>query len=110
QQQPVRTDRVRGRQREALACAAPEHQRRCNEAVARDGAVAPRRRSARARQGCRAMTGAVKALVALDTGVSREAVQACLPTAANGIEIVGVVDGIEETWNTLQATATDLLL
>jgi len=56
------------------------------------------------------MTGAVKALVALDTGVSREAVQACLPTAANGIEIVGVVDGIEETWNTLQATATDLLL
>jgi pilus assembly protein CpaE len=55
-------------------------------------------------------TAAVKALVALDSGVSREAVQAALPTGTGGIEIVGVVDGIEETWSTLQATPTDLLL
>ncbi len=55
------------------------------------------------------MTDALKALVALDAGVSREAVQSALPSGG-GIDIVGVVDGIEETWNTLQATPTDLLV
>jgi pilus assembly protein CpaE len=56
------------------------------------------------------VTAAVKALVALDSGVSRETVQAALPSVGGPIEIVGVVDGIEETWSTLQATPTDLLL
>jgi pilus assembly protein CpaE len=52
---------------------------------------------------------AIKTLVALDAGVDRNAVQAALP-GGEEISIVGVVDGLDEGWATLQETATDILL
>jgi pilus assembly protein CpaE len=52
----------------------------------------------------------LRALVALDVGISREAVQSALPSGGSGIEIVGIVEGLEETWTILQSTATDLLV
>lgn len=55
------------------------------------------------------MENTVKALVALDTGVSREFVQQALP-AGGQIEITGIVDGLDEAWRTLQETAADLIV
>jgi pilus assembly protein CpaE len=51
----------------------------------------------------------IKALVALDAGVQHGVVQAALPGEPE-IEIVGVIDGLEESWSTLQETPTDLLV
>jgi pilus assembly protein CpaE len=51
----------------------------------------------------------IRTLVGLDSGVARESVQAALPVES-AIQIVGVVDGLEESWTTLQETATDLLV
>jgi len=50
----------------------------------------------------------IKALVALDDTVSRDAVQAALPLHSD-ID-VSLVDGLDDTWSTLQATPTDLLV
>jgi pilus assembly protein CpaE len=55
------------------------------------------------------MSDRVKTLVALDMGVEREAVEAALPEGSE-IELVGFVDGLEESWTTLQETATDLIV
>jgi pilus assembly protein CpaE len=55
------------------------------------------------------MNERVKTLVALDSGVEREAVEAALPEGSN-IEVVAFVDGLEESWTTLQETATDLVV
>ena len=55
------------------------------------------------------MSKPIRVLVALDTGVNRETVQAALPLAAD-IQIIGLVDGIDESWITLQETPTDLLM
>ena len=55
------------------------------------------------------MSDGVRTLVAVDDNVNKEAVQAVLP-AHGEIQIVGVVDGLEESWATLQETPTDLLL
>jgi pilus assembly protein CpaE len=51
----------------------------------------------------------IRTLIALDEGVDRDLVQASLP-AESDIHVVGVVDGLEESWNTLQETPTDLLV
>jgi pilus assembly protein CpaE len=51
----------------------------------------------------------IRTLVALDDGVDRELVQASLPTGSD-IHLVGMVDGLEDSWNTLQETPTDLLV
>ena len=51
----------------------------------------------------------VRALVALDAGVDRETIEKILPYDSS-INVVGVVDGLEESWTTLQETPTDLLL
>ena len=51
----------------------------------------------------------IRTLVALDEGVDRELVQASLPTVSD-IHLVGMVDGLEDSWNTLQETPTDLLV
>ena len=56
------------------------------------------------------MSEAIKALVAVDEGVDHALVQAALPTNRIEIELVGVVDGLEEGWSTLQETPTDLLV
>jgi pilus assembly protein CpaE len=51
----------------------------------------------------------IRTLIALDEGVDRELVQASLPVESD-IHVVGVVDGLEDSWNTLQETPTDLLV
>jgi pilus assembly protein CpaE len=55
------------------------------------------------------MSDTIRALIALDSGVDRDAVQAALPGESD-VHIVGLVDGLEESWNALQATSTDLLV
>ena len=54
------------------------------------------------------MSAGIRVLVAVDDGVDGDAVQAALPSN-NGIQIVGVVEGLEESWTTLQEVPTDLL-
>jgi pilus assembly protein CpaE len=54
------------------------------------------------------MTG-IRTLVALDEGVDRDLVHAALPVDS-GVDVVGMVDGLEDSWNTLQETPTDLLV
>jgi pilus assembly protein CpaE len=56
------------------------------------------------------MTQAIRTLVAVDEEADRSMVQAALPTTAADIQLVGVVDGLEESWATLQETSTDLLV
>jgi pilus assembly protein CpaE len=56
------------------------------------------------------MRTTVKTLVAVDDGhVARDAVQASLPVGSE-IEVVGIIDGLDEAWRTLQDTPTDLLV
>jgi pilus assembly protein CpaE len=56
------------------------------------------------------MSQVIRALVAVDEGVDHAMVQASLPTNRDDIQLVGVVDGLEEGWATLQETPTDLLV
>jgi pilus assembly protein CpaE len=51
----------------------------------------------------------IRALVAVDSSLSREAVQAALP-AIDQIEITGVIYGLDESWNALQEAPTDLVV
>jgi pilus assembly protein CpaE len=51
----------------------------------------------------------VKTFVALDSGVDRETVQAAVPDD-HEMQIVGFVDGLEESWSTLQETSTDVVV
>jgi pilus assembly protein CpaE len=55
------------------------------------------------------MSPQVRALVALDIGVDKGAIEAVLPYDTS-ISVVGVVDGLEESWTTMQETPTDLLV
>ena len=55
------------------------------------------------------MSETIRTLIALDAGVDRDVVQSALPAEA-AIQIVGFVEGFEESWNALQATSTDLLV
>jgi len=55
------------------------------------------------------VTEPIRALVALDREANREAVEAILPRDTE-IQIVGVVEGMDESWATLQETQTDLLV
>jgi pilus assembly protein CpaE len=56
------------------------------------------------------MSNAIRTLVAVDEEADRSMVQAALPTTVADIQLVGVVDGLEESWATLQETPTDLLV
>jgi pilus assembly protein CpaE len=56
------------------------------------------------------MRDTIKTLVALDEGVDTEAVRAALPENYPEIQIVGLVQGLDETWRILQETTTDLLI
>jgi pilus assembly protein CpaE len=56
------------------------------------------------------MTQTIRALVAVDEGVDHAMVQAALPAHRTEIQIVGIVDGLDEGWATLQETTTDLLV
>ncbi len=51
----------------------------------------------------------IKTLIALDNAVDRDAVESALPPGSE-IEVIGVVEGFDESWNTLNATPTDLLV
>jgi pilus assembly protein CpaE len=55
------------------------------------------------------MNDRVKTLVAVDSGVSRDTVEAALPEGSD-IDVVALVDGLEESWTALQETATDLVI
>jgi len=56
------------------------------------------------------MSESIRALVAVDEGVDHGVLQAALPAHRTEIQIVGIVDGLEESWATLQETPTDLLV
>lgn len=55
------------------------------------------------------MSDTLKALVAIDAGLDRHQLEPSLPRD-DGIQVVGLVEGLEESWTTLQETATDLLI
>jgi pilus assembly protein CpaE len=56
------------------------------------------------------MADSIKTLVALDEGVDAEAIRAALPESHSDIQIVGLVQGLDETWRILQETTTDMLV
>src|SRR6266567_6593016 len=55
------------------------------------------------------MADRIKALVAVDSGVDNHSVQSALAQVA-GLEIVGFISGLEESWRTLQETQPELLI
>ena len=55
------------------------------------------------------MADRIRALVALDSGVDSNYVQALLPSGSS-FEVVGLINGLDESWRTLQETAPDLLI
>jgi hypothetical protein len=55
------------------------------------------------------MSDTIRALIALDSDVDRDLVHAALPSESQ-IHIVGLVDGLEESWTALQATSTDIVV
>ena len=55
------------------------------------------------------MNQSIKTLVALDTNVSYEMIQAALPVDTS-VQVVGMIEGLDEAWNTLQETNADLLV
>ena len=55
------------------------------------------------------MAGPIHALVAVDVGVDSQTIQAMLPDGGS-IEVVGIINGLEEAWRTLQETAPDLVV
>src|SRR5436190_6223056 len=56
------------------------------------------------------MADIIKTLVALDEGVDTDTVRASLPENFPEIQIVGLVQGLDETWRILQETTTDMLI
>ena len=55
------------------------------------------------------MSQPIRTLVGLDKDVTREVVQAALPVDS-AVQVVGLVEGLEASWSTLQETPTDLLV
>jgi len=53
---------------------------------------------------------AIRALVAVDEGVDHALLTTALPSQRVDIQMVGIVDGLEEGWATLQETPTDLFV
>ena len=51
----------------------------------------------------------VRTFVAVDSSVERTVVQEALPASSGEIEILGVINGLEESWNALQEAPIDLL-
>jgi pilus assembly protein CpaE len=51
----------------------------------------------------------IHALVAIDSGLDGQFVQTLLPES-NGIDVVGIISGLDESWRTLQETAPDLVV
>jgi pilus assembly protein CpaE len=55
------------------------------------------------------MASRIHALVAIDGGVDGQSIQSVLPESG-AVEIVGIINGLDESWRTLQETAPDLLI
>jgi pilus assembly protein CpaE len=55
------------------------------------------------------MSDSIKTLVALDAGVDQQVVESSLPTNS-GIQVIAVIEGLEDSWTSLQETPTDLLV
>ena len=55
------------------------------------------------------MSTPLKVLVALDAGVDAERVRRSLPVDAR-VQVVGMVEGLDEAWTTLQEVPTDVLI
>jgi pilus assembly protein CpaE len=55
------------------------------------------------------MASRIRALVALDEGVDSTVIQSMLPDNST-IEVVGIINGLEESWRTMQETESDLLI
>jgi pilus assembly protein CpaE len=51
----------------------------------------------------------IHAFVAVDVGVDENQLRAALPEGA-GIDVLGVIDGLEESWQTLQETSPDIVV
>jgi pilus assembly protein CpaE len=51
----------------------------------------------------------LRVLVALDEGVDADAVRAVFP-GGNGLQVVGIVEGLEDSWTTLQEVPADVLV
>ena len=51
----------------------------------------------------------VRALIAVDSGLDAEAISDALPTESD-IQVIGVVDGLDEGWKTLQDSSVDLFI
>src|SRR5207244_5781772 len=103
QRRPDAAARVRGRQRQDLARVAAGDRRQ-----ARAAGSDHRRATARLEAGEVGMA-TIRALVAVDSSLERDAVQAALP-AIDQIEITGVIYGLDESWNALQEAPTDLVV
>ena len=56
------------------------------------------------------MNQSIRALVAVDEGVDHALIQSALPAHRTEIQVVGIVDGLDEGWATLQESPTDLLV
>src|SRR5437588_2670781 len=55
------------------------------------------------------MAERIQALIAVDVGVDEGQLQAALPSAS-GIDVIGIVAGLDESWQTLQETSADLVV
>jgi pilus assembly protein CpaE len=55
------------------------------------------------------MAERIKAFVALDAGMSREVVEQSLPRGGD-VDVVGLVEGLDEAWLTLQEVVNDVLV
>ena len=55
------------------------------------------------------MATPIRTLVALDAGLTQDSVAASLPNDAD-IELVGVIEGIDDSWRTLEDSAVDVLV
>ena len=55
------------------------------------------------------MADRIRALVALDSGVDSNYIQSLLPNDT-AFEVVGLINGLDESWRTLQETEPDLLI
>ncbi len=54
------------------------------------------------------MAAAIQALVVIDSGLSQESVERCLPK--QGLDVVGIADGIESSGELLRETPSDILV
>jgi pilus assembly protein CpaE len=55
------------------------------------------------------MADRIQAIVAVDSGVDEHQLRAALPEGS-GIDVLGVIDGLEESWQTLQETSPDIVI